>query len=107
MAKGRCKKRMINVAKVVAKELSPIGVKLIATITGIVGTTDWSSDEKREKAVEMAKGALKSRAIEAKESTIRLATEASVTALKQAGEWVEEAGDLPDEDLTDPIEGIA
>lgn len=100
---GKCARRTKKIVKAIAKELTPPGVRLIATIVEIVATTDWTNSDKRERAVEMASGALKAAGTEAKEVAIRAAVEASVAALKQGQDALAELGE-PDEDDAAEIE---
>lgn len=95
---GRCAKRTKKIVKGIAKTLTPVGVALIGDVVDIVATTDWTNDQKRERAVELAKGALDSRHIEAKEVMIRAAVEGSVVALKEGREALKELGQPDEED---------
>lgn len=98
---GRCAKRTKKIIKAFARELTPIGVRLIGDAVGLASTTDWSNDEKRENAVAMARGAIKSRGLEAKETAIRAAVEMSVAALKQGQEALSELGKPDEEDAAE------
>lgn len=89
-----CKKVMIKLGKAVLHELTPPGLKLLKTITGIVATTDWSNEQKRERAVEMASGALKDAGIEARESVIRSTQETLVAGMKIVGDELAVVGEL-------------
>ena len=91
---GRCARRTKKIIRVIAMSLTPIGVKLIGTVVGLVATTDWSNDEKREVAVDMARGAIKDAGIEAKETAIRTAIEVAVAALKDGSEALADLGEL-------------
>lgn len=98
---GACKKRTIKIAKTIARALSPVGVRLIGDIVGIVASTDWTNEQKRENAVDLAKGALETRGIEARESIVRAAVEASVVALKDGAEALAELGAPDDDDVAE------
>jgi hypothetical protein len=98
---GVCKKRTIKIAKTIARALTPAGVRLIGDIVGIVASTDWANSEKRKNAVDMASGALKVRGIEARESIIRAAVEASVVALKDGAEALAELGAADEDDVVE------
>lgn len=95
---GACAKRTKKIVKGIARELTPVGVALIGDIVGIVATTDWSNDEKRRAAVDMAQGSLKGRGIEARESAIRATVEAAVTALKDGESALAELGQADESD---------
>lgn len=98
---GRCARRVKSIAKSFQRQLTPVGVKLIGDLVGIVAETDWTSDEKRERAVDMAKAQLKARGIEAKETAIRAAIEASVAALKEGQAALAELGQGDDADVAE------
>ena len=96
---GKCARRTKKFVKKVAKVLTPVGIRLIGNIVGIVGTTKWSNDEKRDVAFDLAKGSLVAAGIEAKEAAIRVAIEASADALKDGQAALEELGaDMEPED---------
>lgn len=95
---GRCARRTKRIIRVIATSLTPIGVKLIGTIVGLVATTDWSNDAKREAAVDMARGAIKDAGIEAKETAVRTAIEVAVAALKDGQEALADIGTLDADD---------
>ena len=102
---GACKRRTVKIVKAIAKELAPPGVRLIGSIVEIVATTEWTNEEKRERAVEMAKGALKNAGNEAREVAIRAAVEASVVALKDGQEALAELGQVDAEDAAEIATG--
>ena len=95
---GKCAKRTKSIIKHAARALTPIGIGLIGDIVGIVATTDWANDEKRENAVAMARGAFKARGIEARGNAIRLGVEAAVAALTQGQEALAELGTMEPDD---------
>ncbi len=99
--KTRSRRRFKAVGMAVGRALSPIGVKLIASIVGSLAGTNLGSSEKREAAVAAAKVSLKLAGIEAKESMIRLTTEYSVSALQQGASALEDLGNMEDADLVD------
>jgi len=103
---GRCAKRTKRIVKTIAKSLTPVGVKLVGTVVGLVATTDWSNEQKREAAVAMAKGAIKEAGIEAKETAIRATVEVAVAALKDGQEALEDLGELDDGDAEE-LEALA
>lgn len=89
---GACARRTKKIVKAIGKQLTPIGIALIGDIVGIVATTEWENDVKRETAVDMARGALKARAIEARETAIRATIEVAVSALKDGEDALRELG---------------
>jgi len=80
-----CKRVMITLGKGLLQEITPPGLKLLTTIVELISTTDWSEEDKRERAVEMAKGALKDAGIEARENAIRATNEMMLRGLKELG----------------------
>jgi len=100
---GRCVRRTKKVARIVAKQLTPIGMSLIADLVGITAHTDWSSAEKREIAVGMAQGGLKRAGIDAKEAAIRLAVEYAVNALKSSAEALDDLGQVDDDEIDELV----
>ena len=102
----RCARRTKKIIKTIGKSLTPVGVKLIGDVVGLVATTDWSNDQKREAAVDMAKGALKAAGNEAKETAIRATVEVAVSALKQGETALAELGTVGADDEQE-LEGLA
>ena len=98
---GKCARRVKRIGKTVARALTPVGVKLIADMVGIVQQTEWHSAQKRRAALDLSQAALRSRGIEARESLVRLAIETSVAALKEGEEALAELGEAEAEDLED------
>ena len=96
---GRCAKRTKRIVKGIAKGMTPIGMKLIGNIVGLVANTDWSNDEKRERSVEMGKAAIRQAGIDAKEYMIRASVEAAVAALKEGESALQELGAPDDDDV--------
>lgn len=95
---GACGRRVKKIVKGIARELTPVGVGLIGQIVEIVATTEWTNEEKRERAVEMSKGALESALIDAKESAIRGTVELCVSTLKDGEEALRELGQADADD---------
>lgn len=91
---GKCARRTKKIIKVIGKSLTPVGVGLIGNIVGLIAGTDWSNSEKRERAVDMAKAALREASITAKETAIRTVVEVSVAALKQGTDALADLGQL-------------
>jgi len=98
---GRCGRRTKKIAKVVGRALSPVGVKLLADVTGLVASTDWTNDQKREASFELGRAALKQAGIEAKESFIRLGIETAVIALKDGQDALADLGQADDADVAE------
>jgi len=96
---GACAKRTKKIIKGIAKQLTPLGVALIGDIVGLVATTEWSSDKKREDAVDMAKGAFEARAIQAKETAIRATVEIAVAALKEGQDALNDLGQATEAEI--------
>ena len=103
---GRCAKRTKRIVKAIAMSLTPVGVKLIGQVVGLVATTDWSNEAKREAAVDMARGAIKAAGVEAKETAIRATVEVAVAALKDGQEALDELGSIDTAD-TEEVEALA
>ncbi len=99
--KTRSRRRLKQISLVVARALSPVGIKLIASIVGTLKKTDLSDEAKREAAVAAGKVSLKLAGIDAKESVIRLVTEYSVAGLQQGADALEDIGNMEDADLVD------
>ena len=95
----RCKKRIVKIAKAVGEELSPVGISLLKDVTEIVANTDWTNDAKRETGYQLGRASLKRAGIEASESSIRLAQETVVKALKAGQDALADIGAVSSEDI--------
>jgi hypothetical protein len=87
-----CKQRTVKIAKSLAAQLAPPVVRFAADMVGLLQTTDWSNDAKRETAVTLTKARASQLGQEVKESAIRVAVEVAVNALKEGTEALEELG---------------
>lgn len=98
MGKGRCKKVMVGIGKAILAEITVPGMRAIQSITQTVASTDWSSKEKRDRALEMSKATLKNLGVEARESSIRATQEMMVVGLKKVGDKMQDVAQMDDDE---------
>lgn len=91
---GKCARRTKRGIKAIAKSLTPVGIKLIGNIVGLVAKTEWDSATKRRTAYELAKENLKAAGIEAKGAAIRATTELMVAGLEDGVETLKDFGEV-------------